>query len=122
MRDFLEEYCTNASDLIAFYAAPPGALWDAKPSPAPWDPALVDAIHTYQADLGSETRFRGDEAVIATGQQAGLFTGPLYTIYKAITAIGVAKRLQERSGMPCVPLFWVASDDHDFRKPARRIF
>jgi len=127
MRDFLEEYCAGAPDLMAFYAAPPEALWEAKPSPSPWDPALVDAIRAYQSNLlmpswcsaipgGGETQFRGDEAVIATGQQAGLFTGPLYTIYKAITAIGLAERLQERSGTPCVPLFWVASDDHDFEE------
>jgi len=116
MRDFLDEYGSGAPDLMAFYTASPETLWEANPSRVSWEPALADAIRAYQLDLGGETRFRGDEAVIATGQQAGIFTGPLYTIYKAITAIGLAERFNERTGTPCVPLFWVASDDHDFEE------
>lgn len=53
-------------------------------------------------------------AVIATGQQACLFGGPLYVAYKAAAAVKVAKRIEESLGRPVVPVFWVASDDHDF--------
>ena len=54
----------------------------------------------------------GDAGVIITGQQPGLFGGPLYTLYKSLTACALAKRLTE-NGQPTVPLFWNHSDDHD---------
>jgi bacillithiol biosynthesis cysteine-adding enzyme BshC len=49
-----------------------------------------------------------------TGQQAGLLTGPLLTLYKAITVLRVAAEQQARLGRPVIPVFWVASEDHDF--------
>jgi len=51
---------------------------------------------------------------IVTGQQAGLFGGPLYVLYKALGARKAARLLQARRGRAVVPVFWVASDDHDF--------
>jgi bacillithiol biosynthesis cysteine-adding enzyme BshC len=51
---------------------------------------------------------------IVTGQQAGLFGGPLFVLYKAVTCIEIARRLEAARGRPVVPVFWVASDDHDF--------
>lgn len=53
--------------------------------------------------------------VIITGQQAGIFGGPLYTIYKAITAIQLAQSINEK-GIPCVAIFWMETNDHDFRE------
>ncbi|HEY3324557.1 MAG TPA: bacillithiol biosynthesis cysteine-adding enzyme BshC [Planctomycetota bacterium] len=52
--------------------------------------------------------------VVATGQQAGFLGGPLYTLQKALTAIKLAQELSARGGgVRAVPVFWVASDDHD---------
>jgi len=54
-----------------------------------------------------------DTIAIVTGQQAGLFGGPLYVLYKALGALKTAKLLEAR-GQRAVAVFWVASDDHDF--------
>lgn len=55
-----------------------------------------------------------DTVAIITGQQAGILTGPLYTIYKAITAIQLAAEVSRHTGIRAVPMFWVASEDHDY--------
>lgn len=56
-----------------------------------------------------------DESSVAivTGQQAGLFSGELYTIYKALTAVKLAEDLR-RQNIKAVPVFWIAEEDHDF--------
>lgn len=54
---------------------------------------------------------------VLTGQQAGVFGGPLYTIHKAITAIKMAENLRSR-GIGAVPIFWAATEDHDFAEIA----
>jgi bacillithiol biosynthesis cysteine-adding enzyme BshC len=58
-------------------------------------------------DLGNRDCF-----AVVTGQQVGLFAGPLYTIYKAFTAIRIAKELRARN-IRAVPVFWLDTDDHD---------
>ena len=50
---------------------------------------------------------------ILTGQQAGLFGGPLYTLLKALTAIALARRVESEHGVAAVPVFWVDAEDHD---------
>lgn len=51
---------------------------------------------------------------VTSGQQPGLFTGALYTVYKALSTAALARHLEARWGRPVVPIFWLAGDDHDF--------
>jgi uncharacterized protein YllA (UPF0747 family) len=57
---------------------------------------------------------RPGTVVVVTGQQVGLFLGPLYSLYKAATAVSVARALEQETGVRCVPVFWLQSEDHDF--------
>lgn len=56
----------------------------------------------------------GEGFFVTTGQQPGLFGGPLFTIHKALSAIALAGRLEQVLDAPVLPLFWIASDDHDW--------
>lgn len=60
-----------------------------------------------------------DSVAIVTGQQVGLFTGPIYTIYKALTAVKIARELCQR-GIRAVPIFWMETEDHDFQEATCR--
>ncbi len=53
---------------------------------------------------------------VVTGQQVGIFGGPLFTFYKAITAIKLAEKLNADNSCKVVPIFWLASDDHDLKE------
>lgn len=75
-------------------------------------------VATGRARAHLDALLGGRALAVTTGQQAGLFTGPLYTIHKALTAAALAERLAERWGRPVVPVFWVAGDDHDFAEIA----
>lgn len=66
-----------------------------------------------------ETILDGDGFLVSTGQQPVLFGGPLYVLYKALTAIEAARRLETESGTQCMALFWIGSDDHDWAEVAR---
>jgi len=54
-----------------------------------------------------------ESVVVIGGQQAGLLTGPLYTIYKIVSIITLAKQQENKLGIPVVPVFWIAGEDHD---------
>nr|WP_304215790.1 bacillithiol biosynthesis cysteine-adding enzyme BshC [Fredinandcohnia onubensis] len=52
--------------------------------------------------------------VVIGGQQAGILTGPLYTIHKIVSIIKLAKEQEEKLNVPVLPVFWIAGEDHDF--------
>ena len=90
-------------------------------------PAVVEILRAQQAALAAQrgarrrrsTRWpRGGTAVVVTGQQVGLFLGPLYGFYKAASAVAVARALEAEAGVRCVPLFWLQTEDHDFAEIA----
>lgn len=87
---------------------------------------LCDALEEMNRKIGAtESTFENiallrepDTVAVVTGQQAGLFTGPLYTIYKALSAIKMTECLRDR-GFKVVPVFWAATEDHDFEEVSK---
>ncbi|HEV7843888.1 MAG TPA: bacillithiol biosynthesis BshC, partial [Pyrinomonadaceae bacterium] len=112
---FHQDVSTRAGEVLAAHKTDRHALCD----------ALEDLNRSWGA--GEETiksiaRLReADTVAVVTGQQAGLFTGPLYTIYKALTAVKLAGCLTDR-GTKAVPVFWIATEDHDFAEVATAEF
>lgn len=78
-----------------------------------WNPALDAALVAPSAEVLARLHEPG-ALVVTTGQQPGLFGGPLYTVHKAIAAVALARELAWRWDRPVVPVFWLAGDDHDY--------
>ena len=76
--------------------------------------ALAAALRQQNGDSPQlDLLAREGTVAVVTGQQVGLFSGPAYTIYKALTAVKLARNLAAQ-GLPAVPIFWLATEDHDF--------
>ena len=118
------EYLDHFEKVKSFYVQPPAMAAvrrTARKLDYPGDRrAEVSSILREQntaLGAGEETRSnlerleKGAVAVVS-GQQVGLFSGPAYSIYKALTAIQIAEELT-RGGIPAVPVFWMATEDHD---------
>lgn len=84
--------------------------------------ALAEHLVAYNKRFGctSETVTNINKLVdpssvcVVAGQQAGILTGPLYTIHKIITVLKLAKEQEKKLNVPVVPIFWMAGEDHDF--------
>ena len=84
--------------------------------------AIVAMLEAQQARRDSPPAARAAVAALAdpstvaivTGQQAGLFGGPLFTLLKAVTAIRLSARLSREHGVTAVPVFWIDAEDHDW--------
>ncbi|MGH7619911.1 MAG: bacillithiol biosynthesis protein BshC, partial [Gemmatimonadaceae bacterium] len=115
----------RAGQLEQWYPRPPrGAEWREHAArvrasvPAGWYADLAPAIAARGAAAERLRRAADTGIVVTTGQQAGLFGGPLMTLTKALTARALADVLQETTGLPVAPLFWAATDDADFDEAA----
>jgi bacillithiol biosynthesis cysteine-adding enzyme BshC len=89
------------------------------------DGLLAELVRQSASLPASEPRRRNLTAlatsgatVVVTGQQTGLFLGPLYTLHKAATVVARARWLSERTGRPCLPLFWLQTEDQDWAEIA----
>ncbi|MBI4500065.1 MAG: bacillithiol biosynthesis cysteine-adding enzyme BshC [Gemmatimonadetes bacterium] len=98
------------------FSAIPKADWvslaDARAVPI--DPGMKEAFVANGPAVGNVQRLLDGALCVTTGQQPGLFTGPLFTLYKALTASAFARSLEGIVHRPVIPVFWVAGDDHDF--------
>src|SRR6202047_1089029 len=107
-----------------FYARPPAmeAVKEAAASlefPAERRKQVAAVLRDLNGILGAGEatarnldRLENGAVAVVSGQQVGLFGGPAYAFYKALSAIRIAEELSE-AGVPAVPVFWMATEDHD---------
>ena len=88
---------------------------------ADWLTALGPALNASGAAADRLERAAASGIAVTTGQQPGLFGGPLYCWWKALSALALADRLEEITGLPVVPVFWAATDDSDFAEAASTV-
>lgn len=113
MNPLCDAYLAGHPEVCARFSSSPESLLERGVRENAWAPGAVESVNGLQHELGLSGKLvSGNEPVIITGQQPGLFTGPLYTILKAISAVQLADRLSDQ-GVKAVPVFWVASDDDD---------
>jgi len=125
------DYCAadpSVPSLRRFYASlPPDSSWQARPAvPAHWLEMVRILAEQNPAAPGSPAAaslqaLAHGAGIVVTGQQVGLFGGPLFTPFKAATAVARA-RAATAAGFPHVPIFWLASEDHDFAEINHVIF
>ena len=123
------DYCAGDAAARTFYLSLPGknvqgSGWQARPPvPAHW-PELVRLLAEQNpsptANPALEALCKGAGAVV-TGQQVGLFGGPLFTPFKAASAVARARHCNA-AGHPHVAIFWLASEDHDFAEINHVVF
>ncbi len=124
-------YISGAKRLSEFYAYPPTLaaivrasreLKRGKNYPRSTRIAVADTLADQNSRFSSGVispsvarnldSLREGAVAVVTGQQSGLFGGPAYTIYKALSALRIVRELHQR-GVEAVPIFWIASTDHD---------
>jgi bacillithiol biosynthesis cysteine-adding enzyme BshC len=130
IRPLAGDYAYNFKQVEGLYAGNPvePAAWrDAvqRAQQQPRDRArLVEVLQAQQAHRNAPPESRAAVARLAdpttvavvTGQQAGVFGGPMYTLLKALTALQLARRTEREQNVPAVAIFWVEAEDHDWEE------
>src|ERR1700674_1283741 len=118
------EYLDHFEKVKSFYFHPPAMPAVTRAArkldyPGERRAEVTSILRKQNVDLGAgaETlsnldRLEEGAVAIVSGQQVGLFSGPAYSVYKALTAVQIAKELSH-GGIPAVPVFWMATEDHD---------
>jgi bacillithiol biosynthesis cysteine-adding enzyme BshC len=118
------DFISYSPEIRRFFPHPPDAAHIAEfAKSVPQNPdrrrAVADALERQNRAWGAPEqtlrniqRLRDGAFAIVTGQQVGLFGGPVFSFYKAATVLALAKQV-EALGVECVPVFWLASEDHD---------
>ena len=128
IRRLAADYAFDYTRLADFYAGDPGdaGAWrDAiarTSSHRRQRDVLVEVLHAQQRrrnappEALASAALLGDPGSVAvvTGQQAGLFGGPLFTLLKALTALQLAERVRTEHQVPAIAVFWVDAEDHDW--------
>lgn len=128
IRPLVGAYASDFTSVAPLFAGDPSdpAAWRqtiARVSGAKRDHAALSGLLIRQLERRSAptaaraaaAKFSDARSVaVVTGQQAGLFGGPLYTLLKAVTTIQLARRIESEHGVPAVPVFWVECEDHDW--------
>ena len=126
------DYAFQFAALAPFFSGDPAApaAWSSAIASAQRHPrqrAEMSALLTTQLERRNAPAAARAAAVrlaepntvaVVTGQQAGLFGGPLFTLYKGLTAAKLAARITQEHGVPAVAVFWVESEDHDWDEVA----
>jgi len=120
----IRDYLSNFSSLASFYEHKPDFKSIAKYArsvnfPAERRRQVADVLRAQNALFGSSReaeknidRLAAGAVAVVSGQQVGLFGGPAYSFYKALSAIQAAESLTD-DGIDAVPVFWMATEDHD---------
>jgi bacillithiol biosynthesis cysteine-adding enzyme BshC len=123
-RDFLAMGESANSPVRAWYGAEPfGSEWMKPVTASAHATTLADALDAQSlafcagpATLANIAKLRNGARVIVTGQQVALLGGPLLTLLKAATAVARAKQATAATGIEHVPIFWLATEDHDLEE------
>jgi len=118
------EYLDHFGKVESFYFHPPSMPAVTRSArkldyPGERRAEVSSILRRHNIDLGAGTetlsnldRLEEGAVAVVSGQQVGLFSGPAYSVYKALTAVQIAEELT-RGGIPAVPIFWMATEDHD---------
>ena len=127
------DFLSYSPEVRKFFPTPPDAehviaLAQSMPRDLERQARVADALEKQnrawgasEPTLRSIQRLRAGAFAVVTGQQVGLFGGPLLSLFKVASALALARQV-EQSGVDCVPVFWLATEDHDLDEVNQALF